>query len=278
MSAIITEKLRIKQVALIQKRERALTELGCAFLSYGQCSYHPEKETAKRREVIRAIDKEMEAIDTAIAEIKKIWKRLCTYCLHARIEHKDFIGQCKHAASFRCRCSGFVRSVGESQGSHAPAPKAGQSSRKEAALSPAPSTSVAPRVDVVPSELGGYFDVRINGETIVSQDRECDAEEFARSIREALELSPAQVGSGPKTPNERHSRCPQCNCRVRKLSYPGGMLNAEQWDSVRAGDWICDVCPPNGRSTTPMCYWWENEIVIGPDPLATSQSSDGVAR
>lgn len=38
------------------------------------------------------------------------------------------------------------------------------------------------------------------------------------------------------------------------------MLNDDQFDSVRAGDWYCDACPSNGRSHTKYRYFWNREI------------------
>lgn len=34
--------------------------------------------------------------------------------------------------------------------------------------------------------------------------------------------------------------CPLCGEPLRKVRYPGGMLNREQWESLRLGDWFCD--------------------------------------
>lgn len=61
--------------------------------------------------------------------------------------------------------------------------------------------------------------------------------------------------------------CPQCGGSVEKVRYPSdSMLNEYQWDSVRAGDWYCQKCPPNNRSNTKLCYWWDDEVTKYPSP------------
>lgn len=56
-------------------------------------------------------------------------------------------------------------------------------------------------------------------------------------------------------------KCPQCGGeieRVRQSEFSA--LNADQFDSVKAGDWFCVNCPSNNRGQMPLCYWWEREL------------------
>lgn len=57
--------------------------------------------------------------------------------------------------------------------------------------------------------------------------------------------------------------CPNCGKAMEQVTYPGGMLNRDQWEATRAGDWACDNCPDNGRGRSGLCYWWEREVVVG---------------
>lgn len=41
------------------------------------------------------------------------------------------------------------------------------------------------------------------------------------------------------------------------------MLNSEQFDAVRAGDWFCE-CSNNRRSHTPYAYFWDHEVKMRP--------------
>jgi len=38
------------------------------------------------------------------------------------------------------------------------------------------------------------------------------------------------------------------------------MLNSDQFDSIKAGDFFCRKCPDNGRGITGLCYWWHYEL------------------
>ena len=47
-------------------------------------------------------------------------------------------------------------------------------------------------------------------------------------------------------------RCPDCGARLMVVHYPAGsMLNEEQWESVRAGDFYCDSC---------NAHYWQREL------------------
>lgn len=38
------------------------------------------------------------------------------------------------------------------------------------------------------------------------------------------------------------------------------MLNDDQFDAIRAGDWYCETCPTNGRGNTSYRYFWDREL------------------
>lgn len=72
----------------------------------------------------------------------------------------------------------------------------------------------------------------------------------------------------PHAPSrEQWPRCPGCTGVVKPVCYNGGYLNEEQWASQRAGDWYCEVCPPNDRSErNKFAYWWDQEVAHKPQP------------
>lgn len=56
-------------------------------------------------------------------------------------------------------------------------------------------------------------------------------------------------------------KCPNCNTDLIKVCYPSdSMLNRDQWESQRAGDYYCPNCPDNGRGKSGHCYFWNKEI------------------
>lgn len=63
--------------------------------------------------------------------------------------------------------------------------------------------------------------------------------------------------------------CPACGQALAGVRYPEGRtpLSREQWESQRAGDWWCSLCPDNGRGKN-GAYYWQSEIFrtveIGP--------------
>ena len=61
----------------------------------------------------------------------------------------------------------------------------------------------------------------------------------------------------PKAP-----RCPQCGYTLRTVfQSPDSSLNQYRFDAIKAGDYYCDVCPPNNRSSSNRyCYWWRREV------------------
>jgi len=58
----------------------------------------------------------------------------------------------------------------------------------------------------------------------------------------------------------KNIECPQCGTKLIPIIYPGGYLNRDQWESIRAGDYLCEVCPDNNRGTQKKCYWWKYEV------------------
>lgn len=57
-------------------------------------------------------------------------------------------------------------------------------------------------------------------------------------------------------------KCPTCGGNLERVRYPSGCyLNREQWDSQKAGDYFCRVCPDNGRANNKeFSYFWESEV------------------
>lgn len=54
--------------------------------------------------------------------------------------------------------------------------------------------------------------------------------------------------------------CPKCHQPLQKVRRPSNsMLNEDQFDSVRAGDWFCE-CHNNGRGNTAYAYFWDKEL------------------
>jgi len=58
--------------------------------------------------------------------------------------------------------------------------------------------------------------------------------------------------------------CPQCGGPLRKVSYPGGMLNEDQWMSQRAGDYYCTECKSD-QARTGYMYFWRSMLSPVPD-------------
>lgn len=55
--------------------------------------------------------------------------------------------------------------------------------------------------------------------------------------------------------------CPQCAKLLApvKQDLPQ-MLNADQFDSIRAGDWFCDTCTGNRSKHGGYRYYWDREV------------------
>ena len=57
--------------------------------------------------------------------------------------------------------------------------------------------------------------------------------------------------------------CPQCGKPLQKVTQSErSLLNTDQFDASRAGDYYCKVCPSNGRGKLLYCYWWQHETVL----------------
>lgn len=55
--------------------------------------------------------------------------------------------------------------------------------------------------------------------------------------------------------------CPQCGGRLEAVTYPSdSMLNRDQFDSVRAGDWYCTSCK-GVEARSGYKYWWNSDLV-----------------
>jgi len=56
------------------------------------------------------------------------------------------------------------------------------------------------------------------------------------------------------------ANCPQCGGKLQEvLQSASSLLNEEQFDANKAGDYFCTKCPSNGRSHTPYAYFWRRE-------------------
>lgn len=67
------------------------------------------------------------------------------------------------------------------------------------------------------------------------------------------------------TKNET-KKCPTCCSPIERVPQSIWM-NAEQWESVKAGDYFCKECPDNGRGASGLCYWFESEIMAAENTL-----------
>ena len=54
-------------------------------------------------------------------------------------------------------------------------------------------------------------------------------------------------------------RCPLCDKPLDRVYNTGGVLNDEQFDSVRAGDFYCSNCS-GAEAKTGYKYWWSFEL------------------
>jgi hypothetical protein len=88
------------------------------------------------------------------------------------------------------------------------------------------------------------------------------------------DTAPAAANAGITTKTQNHvALCPVCKEPLHPVAYPSGaMLNCDQWDSVRAGDWYCDTCPPGSGQR--YCYWWESEVIWA---LPATEAGNAVA-
>jgi hypothetical protein len=55
--------------------------------------------------------------------------------------------------------------------------------------------------------------------------------------------------------------CPSCKNPLQPVKQsPNSLLNAEQFDAIKVGDYYCETCPSNGRGKTNYCYYWTHEL------------------
>jgi hypothetical protein len=55
-------------------------------------------------------------------------------------------------------------------------------------------------------------------------------------------------------------KCPNCGTRLEAVRYPANcVLNADQWSSIRAGDYYCPICPGT-RGNSGKRYYWAQEV------------------
>ncbi len=60
------------------------------------------------------------------------------------------------------------------------------------------------------------------------------------------------------------NKCPECGKQLQKVRYSSdSMLNRDQFDSIRAGDYYC-MEHTNGRGNQPYAYYWESELPAEP--------------
>ncbi len=65
--------------------------------------------------------------------------------------------------------------------------------------------------------------------------------------------------------------CPSCKTPLHRVTYPGGCLNPDQWDSVRAGDWYCDQPKCAAASDAMYRYFWNADLIDTEQPRAPEE-------
>jgi hypothetical protein len=61
--------------------------------------------------------------------------------------------------------------------------------------------------------------------------------------------------------------CPQCSRPLWEVRWdPNGMLNKDQFDSIRAGDWYCEHCK-GAEPRTGYKYYWTRDLLLLPPSL-----------
>lgn len=110
----------------------------------------------------------------------------------------------------------------------------------------------------MPSELAVRIAERMDGTTFSTDNANeqvatiIDAE--LAEVRKALEALSCACKRLPI------SACPQCGGRLEAVTYPSdSMLNQDQFDSVRAGDWYCTNCK-GVEARSGYKYWWDNDL------------------
>jgi len=55
--------------------------------------------------------------------------------------------------------------------------------------------------------------------------------------------------------------CPCCRTVLAPVLYnPEYLLNRDQWESQKPGDFFCRICPGNGRGYADYAYYWRREV------------------
>jgi len=74
------------------------------------------------------------------------------------------------------------------------------------------------------------------------------------------------VRKSERIDKEKTFVCPQCvGPLVEVVQSSNSMLNAEQFESQKAGDYYCPTCPDNDRGKDNKCYWWLRELPFTED-------------
>jgi hypothetical protein len=120
-----------------------------------------------------------------------------------------------------------------------------------------------------PDQYGDPMRTRLQGDwRMCFRCRAVDALAAHDSPRDGCEESPQTVdgisGTAPVThalpvASPLPERCPDCKRPLQKVRYPGGYLNEDQWDSMRAGDWFCEECP-SLPVTKKYRYFWNRDL------------------
>lgn len=64
----------------------------------------------------------------------------------------------------------------------------------------------------------------------------------------------------------KNALCRTCGSVLHPIHQPANSpLNAEQWAGQRAGDFLCPMCPDNGRGVGAGHYLWEREVAWADD-------------
>jgi len=90
-----------------------------------------------------------------------------------------------------------------------------------------------------------------------------------RKVYQMYERLGFKVPAEPPFPGpiaDRVAFCPQCGSPLEQVCQSvNSMLNAEQFESVKAGDYYCPTCPDNDRGKDKKCYWWIKELPFSGD-------------
>ncbi len=110
------------------------------------------------------------------------------------------------------------------------------------------------------------------------------ARDCAANAAESVRDDPLPDAGQPEGEVGRaRDRCPQCRGEVRLVTQGEyAWMNSDQFNAVKAGDYYCPTCDPNGRDDKgKYCYWWEHELVAAEQAgvgEAGAQGGDRVLR